>query len=172
MSIRKMQVGIVIMILGMLTALSGCNLGGDEPDYMIKFTIDGTEYVFTKAFEDPADVAEGGVSPSGSKTLLVADNSVDGIYVYISFNGTDTGTYHDVADSTFFEYVNPGNNLLDNHTTAGDFDLTVTEYGPVGGILSGTFSGQVMESGTANTYPLTDGYFCVKRKADASIVMK
>jgi hypothetical protein len=41
---RKMQIVPVILLLGMVAAFSGCSLGGDELDYMIKFTVDGTEY--------------------------------------------------------------------------------------------------------------------------------
>jgi hypothetical protein len=169
---RKMQAVLVIVLLAMMAAICGCNLGGDEPDYMIKFTVDGTNYVYTQAYEDPADVAEGCVDPEDDGTLLVADNSVDGTdYVEISFDGTGTGTYTEVVDSLSFKFWKPGSPLLDDPAT-DDFELTVTEYGPVGGVISGTFSGEVKDNDTSFTYPLTEGYICVKRKADASIVLK
>jgi hypothetical protein len=175
MKIGKYGVMAGIMLIGLLAALSGCNLGGEEPDYGIEFTVNDTDYVFTQAHDDPADVAEGCMVTSPTiRTRMIADSASDNTkYVYMTFSGTDTGTYHDLEMQLFFEYVDPaGNNLLDESATADDFDLTVTEYGPVGGVIRGTFSGQVKESGTANVYALTAGAFCVKRKADGSISLE
>jgi hypothetical protein len=175
MKIEKYGVLAGIMILGLLFALSGCSLGGDDPDYKIEFTIAGTDdYVFTAGYTtDPDNIAEGCETSSGGETVLIAENADDDSkIVSLTFEGTATGTYAD-SDIIFSTTVFTANGLSHNDFTAGtDFELTVTGYGPVGGAICGTFSGTVKDRDTPATYDLTEGYFCVKRKDKGAIVLK
>lgn len=83
--------------------------------------------------------------------------------------GTDTGSYTD-GNINFSTNVLGASGLSHNEMTGTAFDLTVTEYSPVGGVICGTFSGQVKDvAGGVDVYDLTEGYFCVKRQADNSI---
>ena len=163
-----------ILLVGFLEALAGCNIAGDDPDYRIEFTIEETEYVFTQAYNDPADVAEGCVYSSGSKTRLVADNAADNSKnVTMSFAGTDTGSYADPPTQiSFSTNVMGTSGLGHNSMTSTSFNLTATEYGPVGGCICGTFSGQVEDMDSSDVYTVSQGYFCVKRKADDSITFE
>ena len=163
----------IILIIIISIFYMGCDSSGggdDTPDYKVEFTINGTTYTFTDAHDDPDDVSEGCIK-SGTKTFIVSDNEeTPDRYTYFTIPGTSSGTFNDTAGPLAFELVIPaGNNFLDDDTTADDFTFNITEFGEVDGVIKGTFSGTVKEIGTANTYPLTDGVFEVKRKADDSI---
>jgi len=160
------------MLLGLLVLLTGCSLGGADPDYWIEFTVDGTTYVFTEGYPTgPADVAGGCLHTTDSKTRLAAVKADDSREVTLTFKGTDTGTYSDLQIN-FSTTVRGG--LQHNSIVATPFNLTVTEYGPVGGVIRGTFSGQVKEQilNDPQTYDLTVGTFRVKRQANDSIDFK
>lgn len=104
--------------------------------------------------------------------MIIADSAeTPDNYVYFDIEGVAEGTFSEsIEGSACFEYVIPaGNNFLDESTTPGDFTFTISEFGDVGGTIKGTFSGEVKESGTANVYALTNGFFEVMRKADNSI---
>ena len=173
MKIGKNGVLAGILLLGLLVVLTGCNLGGAEPDYWIEFTVDGTEYVFTAGYgDDPDDVAEGCVVTSTGKTRMAARDAGDDLkFATIQVVGTDAGAYADPPTAISFETnILGAMNLLHNTMTVGtDFSLTVTEYGPVGGVICGTFSGHVEDWSTDDVYALTGGTFCLKRHADNSI---
>ena len=176
MKFGKFGVLTGIMLIGLLVVLSGCELGGDGPDYRIEFTIADTEYVFTAGYtSDPDNVAEGCETSSGDSTRLIAEKAEDASkYVSILLEGTDTGTYEDseiIFSTTVFAIHGLGHS--DTSISPTDFDLTVTEYGPVGGVICGTFSGNVEDwDDPHDVYALTEGYFCVKRQEKGAIVLK
>jgi len=173
MKIEKYGVLAGIVILGLLFVLSGCSLGGDDPDYKIEFTIDGTDdYVFTAEYTtDPDDVAEGCETSSGGETVFIAENADDDSKIAsLRFEGTDTGTYAD-SDTIFSTTVFTTNGLSHSGLSGTNFDLTVTGYGPVGGAICGTFSDTVKDRDTPTTYGLSEDYFCVKRKDKGAIVL-
>jgi len=175
MKIGKYGVLAGTMILGLLVLFSGCELGGEEPDYRIEFTIDNTTtYVFTEGYTtDPADVAEGCVTSGGDKTSLIAENAEDDSKgVSFTLEGTATGSYTDSEIFFSTNVVTAGGVSHNDFTTGTDFDLTVTEYGPVGGVIRGTFSGHVKDRDSDDIYVLSEGAFCVKRQVQGAIVLK
>jgi len=75
-----------------------------------------------------------------------------------SFNGISTGTYTlnvnlNVATGTYFT----SNNVANASVTA-----TITENGAVGQYVAGTFTGNLLQSGTTITKPIS-GSFRIKR---------
>lgn len=162
----------LFLIAIIAVVFTGC-FGGSGPSYRVEFTLNGTDYSFTEAYDISRTVAEGCKDDDGYKTLIIGKSADSNNYAYLNIPGITTGYFHDLADSSIFYFaVASGDSFRDKSDTADDFTVTITEYGDVGELIRGTFSGNVTEYNTEITYPLTDGYFEVIRRADGSIVLK
>ncbi len=75
-----------------------------------------------------------------------------------SFNGLTTGTYTLNINLN----VTAGTYFTSNNVTNAAVTVTVTEYGAVGQYIAGTFTGNLLQSGTTNTKPIS-GSFRIKR---------
>jgi hypothetical protein len=81
---------------------------------------------------------------------------------FTSFNGNFNGL--SIGNFAFNINLQTGNaiyNTSNNVSTAAAF-VTVTEYGAVGQYIAGTFSGNLLQSGTTNTKTIS-GSFRIKR---------
>ena len=167
----KFIAALVILIISPVL-FTGC-FGGGDPDYRVEFTLDGTDYIFTKAYDNPETVAEGCMDDDATKTTIMAENEDNpDQYVEITIPGINTGTFHDILGRSCFHFRRGNSDYFnDDNDTADDFTIQITEYGEVGGIIRGTFSGTV-EDAAETEYQVTDGYFEVIRRADGAIVLK
>jgi len=162
---------LIFLVITFFFIFSSCsnssNSDDNDPDYKVSFTLNGTNYTFTTAHDNPSGFAEGSISET--KTLIVADSAdIPENYVYFNIPGITAGTFNEsTVGNPCFEYVIPaGNNFLDPEGTINDFTFTISVIESEGGIIKGTFYGTVYESGTpATTYPLTNGFFEVLRVA-------
>jgi len=129
--------------------LSAC---GDQINQFITYTL-GTLNVSLL----PPDSVRAG--RSGSMTSISGYHPNQSNYTYFRFTGNaQPGTY--AIDSIYIE--TPAN--YTRWKKSGNFNITITEYGAVGGIIAGSFSGNVFdESSPANVQPIVCN-FRVKRR--------
>ena len=129
--------------------LSAC---GDQINQYLNYTLGGTSVTLI-----PPDSL--GSRRSGSVTSISGYHPNQSNYTYISFTGnTQPGTY--AMDSI---YVESGPNFT-RYKKSGTINITITEYGAVGGIIAGSFSGNVFDQNNpSNIQPIVCN-FRVKRK--------
>ena len=117
-----------------------------------------------------------------SLTYGVYNKAADRTYIYVSgndgkngdadfdfeFKGNMAGTFTNQSGGSLVFSCGTGTvgdiKREEFASDAGLFTVVVTEYGAVGEMIKGTFSGQV-KKGT-NTYNVSNGYFEVERLAD------
>lgn len=144
--------------------LSCDNAGG----YFIYAELDGTAYEWTLGLTNIDDNASGWVFTldSPETTVLFATPDVEtGVsepnnYVWIGFEGTTTGTYS-ISDMGSASYNFDGVPWFFT-----DITLVVTTFEDVGGVITGTFSGTVVDNGSTMT--VENGRFNVIRAPDNS----
>lgn len=161
----------VILFLLFLTLLFWA-CGDDDAataDLSVSFTANGTDFTWTKGFSEPefGGVAFGnaigtiGTIIHAMPTVAAYSNGAPDSYILFSIEGVSAGTYilnHSTSDA-FMDLVLPGG----LNYSATNLTVTVTAYGAVGGVISGTFSG-FLDDGS----PLTGGTFTVRRLADST----
>ncbi|PKL38326.1 MAG: hypothetical protein CVV44_10570 [Spirochaetae bacterium HGW-Spirochaetae-1] len=103
----------------------------------------------------------------GDTFIAASDADDTGITLYLRFKTTTpvAGTYNEEETNRCFNYENDGTIYYDN-SNLDDFTFTITEYGNVGGVIKGTFEGDVQNPGA---YGITNGFFEVKRKPDNTV---
>ena len=147
---------------------SGCDSDSSEDSaYKIEFTLDGTLYSFTGGYDDPSGVAEGCMRDGGD-TFIAARNVADtSSKIFLRFETTtpDIGTYNDTSPINFSFNSDVWYN--DSISGSSDFKFIITEYGDVGGVIRGTFTGTATND--SNEYLVENGFFEVKRKPDNSV---
>jgi hypothetical protein len=130
--------------------LSACGISSDE---FINLSFNGQTYSFT----NPPDAFS---YDAGSSIYASSSSPVSkGFYMYMyssAINGTGTFT------PTWLS-VNYGNfRGGSNEYAQTPATMTVTDFGPVNGFVTGTFGGTIADSTTLQVYPLS-GSFKVKR---------
>jgi hypothetical protein len=116
--------------------------------------------------------AKGGYSVSTSKTTISVDgtDSKNGPANFdIKFTGTKAGTFTIAGGNLEFACGRGEQNTVyrEEFGAAGSiFTVDITEYGPVGGKIKGTFSGTVKNVKTGQSVPVTLGVFSVTRGVD------
>jgi protocatechuate 3,4-dioxygenase beta subunit len=128
-----------------LGQLSACGLATNE---YINLSVNGTAY----SFVPPADSLE--LYGSGSNFNLQAYGKTTNKSFYGSFSATGIGT-------SSFTLLNI--NLPGVEPIGYNVPFTITEFGAVGQYISGTFSGSVRDSLSANQAIITNGTFRIKR---------
>jgi len=163
----KFIVALVILIISPVL-FTGC-FGGGDPDYSVEFTLDGTDYSFTKG-ENIGIIPEGCKITNVTRTDIFAVNEdLPFQTVVFKIPGTTAGTFHDIIDSSIFQFnMDLRTHYIDDISTADDFTVEIIEYGEVGGVIRGTFSGTVKDTFDTEC-PVTDGYFEVIRRDDREI---
>ena len=158
-------VSAIVIPLVLFGFFISCDNAGGLSGYYIYAEIDGTAYEWKLGFTNIEDDAFGFVEPGGpDRTILVATPDVEtgdtqpDNYVRIVFEGTTTGTYTDVIQSSY--------NINGIAWIITDITLVVTTFEDVGGAIKGTFSGMVEEEGSSNTMTVENGQFNVIRTAD------
>ncbi len=139
---------------------------GDIPVSLISFTMDGTQYLFTEGY-DGAGGAEGSFRYNGDTFLAArsADNSSVSIYLRFRTTSPIAGTFTDGSTSPCFSFSN--DTWYHDNSDLDDFTFIITEYGDVGGVIKGTFSGQIQQP--APPRAITNGIFVIERKADNTV---
>ena len=78
----------------------------------------------------------------------------------MNFSGNSTGIHNITnANNEYFQIYYP-----DIDSANVNMIVDVQQYGNVGGVVSGTFSGTIYNASTATTYTITGGQFSVVRK--------
>lgn len=163
----KKSIIIHALVLIFLVFVAGCSDDdANLPAYYIAFKIDGQAKVFGASFGE----AEYGNIPFGNAsssdvTVLFAQpvqtylsNGEPDNYLFINHEGTNVGTY--TALDSEISYAENGTGYESIALT-----LSVTEYGAVGGVIAGTFTASVTNSGNP-LRQITDGSFRLLRLAD------
>ena len=165
---RKTILHVVLTAVVALALLLSCDVG-TNPDSEelggeqgISFAIGTEQYVFT-------DNLAAGYTPEDDETCVVASDEVgasaeNAIHIY--FPGNTAGTFTDPPDATT-EVPRIGV-LLDTlyYYTWEDgkgcwFSIEVTTYGPVGGRIEGTFSGDLIDGDEIKA--VRNGVFSIMR---------
>lgn len=116
--------------------------------------------------------AKGGYSVSTSKTTISVDgiDSKNGAANFdIKFTGTKAGTFTIAGGNLEFACGRGERNTVFREefgAATSVFIVDITEYGPVGGKIKGTFSGTVKNIKTGQSVPVTLGVFSVTRGVD------
>lgn len=131
-------------------------------EYIVKFTIDGTEFKFCNSKGRMWGEPEAEIRVTDD-TLIIAGSEEDPYINYILFtikNATDTGTYQSTGN--IFKYDRPATSPLIDTSNADELIYSITHFDET--MIEGTFSGDIDEDsdGTPDK-TLSDGYFCVKR---------
>ena len=171
---KKMKYLVLfIFIITCLFLLSSCEESGTGDTHIIKFRLNGTLYEFTSGYNDMNGNPEGN-DYNGTNSYFAAVPSDaannDDVFVMIRVTGTASGIYDDSVDDNDlnFYYTTTSNKWKDSNTVA-DFSMTITKYEAVGGVIEGTFQGDLIDDDSPATATLTDGYFYVERVADGSL---
>lgn len=158
----------VLLIAAGALGLLSC-FGNNSGAYIIQFDMDGTTYSYTKGYVDITGRPEGSYAPGDSPTHTYlggiheeAVNDEDD-NIRIKFDGKTTRT---LGDTELDLYIKEGGTTIVD-TPESDFSLTVEKYGEIGGVISGTFSGDVW--GDSGGKVITNGYFKVERIEDGQI---
>jgi len=134
--------------------LSACGVSSDE---FINMVFNGTTY----SFINPPDIFS---YSNYSNYLSIMASSSSPINKRVSFYSpssgfSGTGDYTPEFVTLRYGTFRGGSN---NFTQGGAATMNVTEFGPVGGFIQGTFSGNIADSSTLQVYPLT-GTFKIRR---------
>ncbi len=125
------------------TDLGVINACGTSTQQFINFSVDGTPHNLLP----PTDSIYGNSYSQGTtftSTNIGGWNSIGSTNVHFSFNGGSTGTF----PLSFVMAGIPG--LTDSLTMniSSPINVTVTEFGSVGGFITGSFSGNLYTNGT------------------------
>ena len=161
--------------------LTCCSSGGagDDTNFYVSFTANGTDYVLTNGFtaDDVFDSGANGAKHSSLNVYYITasgegvTNMDQGPYFAFRFEDNTPGTY----DFTGTENAGSVGFTIDGTTdyydvSDRDFTFILESYsGEVGGAVRGSFSGTLEEYGSTNTLTITNGYFNVERLADGAI---
>ena len=174
---------VLIMLFITIILLMGCNGAGNngEGAYAISFTMDGTNYSFTKGYDDINGLPEGSydgdlADPDTFFAAVPEDatNNTDS-YVIINVFGGEEGSYEEKSTDSpgnVMVYVKINGEVVSENDDGGDlFSLEITqEAEAIGDAYVGTFEGTVStDDSPKSTYEITNGYFKVERIADGSL---
>ena len=164
---RKIVLHVVLTAVVALTLLLSCDVG-TNPDSEelgdgqgISFVIGTEQYVFT-------DNQAAGYTPEDDVSCVVASDEVGAAAenaIHIYFPGKTTGTFTDPPDSsTGLPQIGILLDLIYYTWDDGKgcwFSIEVNSYGPVGGRIEGTFSGDLIDGDEKKE--VRDGVFSVMR---------
>ncbi|HOO72942.1 MAG TPA: hypothetical protein PK926_14390 [Spirochaetota bacterium] len=165
---------IVMILLASLLSFCACDDGSDEKseNYYVKVTMDGTEYTFTRGLSDAGDenVAFGNSYNSGASTVIIgtedgpAQEDIEvGDYLYMRVDGATAAIFTEPYISLYID-----SESWKDSGTSGSY-VTFTEYGEVGGVISGTFNGTVTHDSDTQS---VSGSFRLKRIEDDTVAPK
>jgi hypothetical protein len=173
MSLKKIFVIIVLLLAGSLFYIaSSCDSGGGGESYYIYAKIDGTVYdwklgttdIEPGAFGTYVTPGEGGPAVIILATPETIDSSEGEPDNYAFFSIVLTSAPPAIYDTIPDDFDEAFYKINGTYWDFTDITLEITEYGEVGGVIAGTFSGTIDDSST--TMDVTEGSFNVKRIAD------
>ena len=163
MRIRTFRL-IFIIVLILLGFFISCD---NAREYYITALIEGTEYDWKLGLTEIEDDAFGLVEtgPLVTTSLFATPTVETGLsepfnYVDIGFIGRTVGTY------SIFDMMAARYHLSGVDWNFTDITFEVTTFEDVGGVIVGTFSGTIEESGSTNIMTVEDGQFRVIRAPD------
>lgn len=163
---RKIVFRVVLTAFLAVSLLLSCNHPSDPGSdglgdgQGISFVIETDRYVFT-------DNLSSGYKPADDETCVIASDEVgtsaaNAIHIY--FPGNTAGTFTDPPDpGTGLPQIGVLLNSLEYYTWEEGcwFSIEVSSYGPVGGRIEGTFSGELIDG--SEKKEIKDGIFSVTR---------
>jgi hypothetical protein len=135
--------------------------------YYIKFKVDGEGKIWDKGYTDYESNAFGSLYPGEGRIRLVATPdavaSTDDIdnYIWFRITGISAGTYPNTEVLIWFK--EDGGVEYTNNVGVGDMTVIITEFGEIGGVIKGTFSGTLDETDSVGPITITEGEFEVLR---------
>ncbi|MFW6207478.1 MAG: hypothetical protein ACOC7X_02150 [Spirochaetota bacterium] len=162
-ALRVALAAIVALVL-LLSCEAGTDPGSDGAggEQIVSFVVESQQYVFT-------DNLSAGYTPADNTTCVVASDAVGAMAenaFHLYFPGDSAGTFTDPPDSnTDLPRIGILIDSIAYYTwEAGQgcwFLIDVSAYGPVGGRIEGTFSGELIDG--AERIQVSDGVFSVIR---------
>lgn len=163
-TVLRVLLAVVVALVFLLSCVAGTDPGfdGTGGEQSISFVVGTRQYVF-------ADNLAAGYTPGDNSTCVVASDAAGALAenaIHIYFPGKAAGTFNDPPDSnTDLPRIGI---LFDSIAyyawEAGQgcwFIIEVSSYGPVGGCIEGTFSGELVDG--ADMIQVSDGVFSVMR---------
>jgi hypothetical protein len=147
---------------------SGCGQGGDGGNSAynnvvggpvgdeqvvagrISFVFDGKQYGGTTCIAN--------AFPGENSTSITSGGEESQWALMLEIPGTSTGQYDENAGATC-SFIKPPFGNYDSETVT----ITVSDYGKVGGVVEGTFSGMMINQLDSTRKPITDGIFKAQR---------
>ena len=165
---------IIMILLASFLAFSACDDDSDDNQegYYVKVAMDGTEYTFTRGLSDVGDenLPLGNRYDSKTQTLFLGTEGgpaqadiEDGDYLYMRVDGATAAIFSEPHISLYLD-----SESWKDSGTAGSY-VTFTEYGEVGGVISGTFNGTVTHDSDTQA---VSGSFRLKRIEDDTVAPK
>lgn len=166
--VLRVSLAAVVALACLLSCEAGTDPGSEEPGdgsgagQSIAFAVGTQQYVFT-------DNLAAGYTPGDNATCVVASDAAGALAenaIHIYFPGNAAGTFNDPPDSTT-DLPRIGilfDSIAYYAWESGQgcwFIIEVTAYGPVGGRIEGTFSGELVDG--AERIQVSDGVFSVMR---------
>ena len=166
--ILRVSLAAVVALVYLLSCETGTDPGsgevgdGSEAGQSITFVVETQQYIFT-------DNLSAGYTPGDNTTCVVASDAAGALAekaIHIYFPGNATGTFSDPPDTNtdlprigiLFDSIS----YYEWESGQGCwFIIDVTTYGPVGGRIEGTFSGELIDG--AECIQVSDGVFSVMR---------
>ncbi len=151
-----------VLLFFVLVSLQGC-LFPKIFDAYIKFTVDGEQK------EWKSIVSHASYDISDSSTYVVFTNIGLGQEIGIQFKGKSPGTYIGNAVNTenWIVYIGLSSGTYTTNVYAAACTIKITEYGNVGKLIKGNFSGRLVNGIDSTDYiTLKNGYFEIERKED------
>jgi len=155
-----------------ITILSSCSSKkdnnpvnpGNPSASQITMTLNGDGYS-NQAVTLSNGISSYSVSENYTAVLFSGKAGSDSLYFYVIFAGNQTGTksWDDNNGVIMFKSTTSGGSSYLGVTNGS---LNVTSYEAVGGKVSGTLSGQIVEATSSNTIDITNGSFTGSRIAD------
>ncbi len=162
---------ISILTMGFLISCSSDKKDDNNPlnpgtnsDSKITMSLNGDGFV-----NQSITLSNGISTYSGSEnsTAIAFNGKVgdDSLFFYIVFSGNQSGTKNwDTNNGVIMYKSNSGNNL--SYMGISNGTIVVSTYGSVGSKVSGTLSGQIINTSTSNTVGITNGSFAGTRITD------
>jgi hypothetical protein len=164
---RLWYISALVIPLILVGFFISCDTAGGLSGYYIYALLDDTEYEWKLGLTNIVDDAFGFVQTDiVDSTVLFATPDVEtgaaepDNYVWIEFEGKKTGTF------SMSDVINTGYTINGVEWDFTDITLVVTVYEDVGGVIQGTFTGTIEESGDTNTMTVENGQFNVIRVED------
>ncbi len=151
-----------MILIALLSLLTACE--EESGYYYASFEADGTPVTLTEGAVPGGTTYEQatGYFSKSSFYIYASEEGNSNRVIRLSFAGDTTGIYVDPDCNCIYYTDYPDTFYEAENFSAPDLTITVTELGEAGGVIAGTFSGTLQDSGVV-TVVITNGEFRVLR---------